>query len=77
MNHWLFFALQIISLIFCFIATRATVHYLAKHRVAPGKRYMLFHVIRTRHIALVYIISTFVVAAYSIIGQAVYTFDLL
>ena len=63
-SFWIFLFFHLCSLLFCLLATRLTLRYLAKHHVNPQQRYLLFGFLRLRYAALLYMVSIFTLTAY-------------
>lgn len=68
MLFWSFIAFHLVSLAFCWIATRTTIHYLQKHQVTSQHRHLLFGFVRTRYIAFFYVSSITILTLYAIIS---------
>lgn len=65
MRLTIFLGLQFLSVLVAYFSTRSTFRYLSKHQVVPQQRYMLFRVVRLRHIGLAYLSIVVLICLYS------------
>ncbi|GEM_PF-6694854 len=66
-----FIVFHLLSLAFCLVSTRMTFHYISKHQIQAKDRYLLFGFLRTRYLALFYVVSISLLTMLSI-GSLVY-----
>lgn len=70
-----FLLFHALSLAFCLIATRATFHYLGKHQIQAKHRYLLLGFIRTRYVALFYVLCISILSLGSIVTSLLLSFS--